>query len=73
MPGAVWRHPEGPTSSLEGRSQHPVVHVTYTDAAAYAEWVRKSLPTEGEWEFAARGDWTGRRTHGVTSSRRADD
>jgi sulfatase modifying factor 1 len=59
VPGADWRHPQGPDSLIRNKPDHPVVHVAWADVEAYAQWVGKQVPTEAEWEFAARGGLDG--------------
>ena len=72
VPGANWRHPEGPGSDLDGRQNHPAVQVAFEDAEAYARWAGRMLPTEEQWEFAARGGRDGE-IYAWTAEQDSDD
>ena len=60
VPGTSWKHPKGPESSLSGKEKYPVVHIAFEDAESYTKWIGKELPSEAEWEFAARGGLDGK-------------
>ncbi|RMF11363.1 MAG: formylglycine-generating enzyme family protein [Alphaproteobacteria bacterium] len=72
VPGANWRHPRGPGSDIKGKDHLPVVHVAYEDALAYAKWAGRALPTEAQWEYAARGGLNGK-TYSWGDERTPDD